>query len=71
MPDFQGLTEQAIERCAAGIAEDQHRPSSMALQCQRARRPGGIEFGSEDILVLEPLAVRLLGVGVLGAEHEY
>ncbi len=43
----------------------------MAFECQRARCPGGIEFGSEDILVLEPLAVRLFGVGVFRAEDEY
>jgi hypothetical protein len=43
----------------------------MAFERQRARCPGDIEFGSEDILVLESLAVRLFGVGVFRAEDEY
>jgi len=67
---FKGLSQQAIERRAAGIAEDQHRLPSMAFERQRAGCPGGIEFGREYILMLEPLAVRLFGVGVFRAEDE-
>ena len=56
--EFNGLqrsTEQAIERLAAGILEQQRRAAVLVGQRDWARRPGSVKLGRERVFVFQAL----------------
>ena len=46
---FQRTSQQSIERLAAGVGEDEHRPPLVRHERERLSGPPGIEFGPQGV----------------------